>query len=389
MVWNLDLNEDGTTPHDKSFIRIPSVLNQSCAVRFRILIGSTASIDAVLHTSYPLDGSEFERTKFHSKKFNFNNSTELICEFRIQRPGPYQYYVTYKSVDTEENDYADCISCDSDEIPTVERVYRMFKDRRTPTSYFLVDPQLTLGGEHLALDGIALQSVNPKWLGPMKGWSKYLAGSSKMGYNMLHFIPMQQRGGSDSPYSLYSQLELSDDLFEGEKLSKEEKDQRLRMVCLEMYHKHRMMGITDMVWNHTAYNSDWLRDHPEAGFNLVNSPHLRSAYELDAKLCEFSKNLDKYGFDRMVSTAEQVDRLMEGVETHVIQPLKLWEFYVVDVEGTVSAVAEAWDQATFGLSDGDMAKAKQMQVHVDERKEWLRGFVLSNKGDGAHTLSTR
>ncbi|KAJ1956927.1 bifunctional 4-alpha-glucanotransferase/amylo-alpha-1,6-glucosidase, partial [Linderina pennispora] len=356
----------------------------SCAVRFRILIGSTASIDAVLHTNYPLDGSDYVRTKFHSKRFNFNNSTELICEFRIQRPGPYQYYVTYKSVDDEESDYTDCISCDSDEVPTLERVYRVFKDRRTPTSYFLVDPQLTLGGQHLALDGIALQSVSPKWLGPMKGWSKHLANSSKMGYNMLHFIPMQQRGGSDSPYSLYNQLELSDDLFEGEKLSKKEKDQRLRTVCLEMHHKHHLLGITDMVWNHTAYNSEWLRDHPEAGFNLVNSPHLRSAYELDAKLCEFSKNLPEYGFDRMVNTVEQVDSLMEGVNAHVIQPLKLWEFYVVDVEGTVQAVSDAWDKASVEMSADDIAKATELQG--DERNEWLQTFMINNN---PHTLSTR
>ncbi|KAJ1994055.1 bifunctional 4-alpha-glucanotransferase/amylo-alpha-1,6-glucosidase, partial [Coemansia thaxteri] len=94
MVWNLDLNEDGTTPSEKSFIRLPSVQNQSCAIRFRILIGSTASIETTLHTNYPLDSSPYVRTRFHQKQFNFGSPTELICEFRIQRPGPYQYYLT-------------------------------------------------------------------------------------------------------------------------------------------------------------------------------------------------------------------------------------------------------------------------------------------------------
>ncbi|KAJ1823103.1 bifunctional 4-alpha-glucanotransferase/amylo-alpha-1,6-glucosidase [Coemansia sp. RSA 2599] len=385
MVWNLDLNEDGTTPHDKSFIRLPSVGGtQSCAIRFRLLIGSTASIDAALHTNYPLDGSPYVRTKFHSKKFNFSNQTELICEFRIKRPGPYQYYVTYKSIDADADDRSDSIVSKSDVNPTVERIYRAFKHKRTPTAYFLVDPQLTLGGQPLPLDGIVLQSVSPKWLGKMNRWGAQLAVSSKMGYNMLHFIPMQQRGGSDSPYSLYSQLELSDDLFDPDTAA-DEKDQRLRETLLEMTHKHRLLGVTDMVWNHTAYNSDWLRDHPEAGFNLENSPHLRSAYELDAALVRFSRELANYGFDRMVGSVEDVDRLLDGVDQFVIQPLRLWEFYVIDVDAAVDAVGSEWDVA----AEAEMSEADRQTMDSlsgDLRNEWLRSYIV---GDHSHTLSTR
>ncbi|KAJ2585082.1 bifunctional 4-alpha-glucanotransferase/amylo-alpha-1,6-glucosidase, partial [Coemansia sp. RSA 1804] len=216
--------------------------------------------------------------------FNFNNQAELICEFRIQRPGPYQYYVSYKTLADIDDGSADV--CDdviaaagadaTTVIPAVERIYRDFKEHRTPVSYFLVDPQLMLAGQYLPLDGIVLQSVNPKWMGPMNAWSPHFASSHKTGYNMIHFIPMQQRGGSNSPYSLYNQLELSDDLFDGD-LTAAEKNARLRETLLEMTHKHRLLGITDMVWNHTAFNSDWLASHPEAGFNLENSPHLRSA----------------------------------------------------------------------------------------------------------------
>ncbi|KAJ2235727.1 bifunctional 4-alpha-glucanotransferase/amylo-alpha-1,6-glucosidase [Coemansia sp. RSA 485] len=384
MVWNLDLNEDGTTPHEKSFIRLPSVGGaQSCSIRFRLLIGSTASIDATLHTNYPLDGSAYGRTKFHQKKFNFNNQTDLICEFRIKRPGPYQYYVSYKSIDAQADDRSDSIAKTSDVNPMVERIYRGFADKRTPTAYFLVDPQLTLGGQPLALDGVVLQSVSPKWLGKMSSWRRQLAVSSKMGYNMLHFIPMQQRGGSDSPYALYNQLELSDDLFEpGTKA--EEKDQKLRETLLEMTHKHKLLGVTDMVWNHTAYNSDWLCDHPEAGFNLENSPHLRSAYELDAALVRFSQDLPNYGFDRMVSSVEDVDRLLEGVDQFVIQPLRLWEFYVIDVDAAIDAVGSAWDAAEAEMLDADRQGLDA--VDGDERNEWLRAYIV---GDRQHVLSTR
>ncbi|KAJ2867181.1 bifunctional 4-alpha-glucanotransferase/amylo-alpha-1,6-glucosidase, partial [Coemansia erecta] len=388
MVWNLDLNEDGTTPREKSFIRLPSVLTHSCAIRFRVLIGSTASIETVLHTNYPLDGSAYERTKFHAKEFNFNNQTDLICEFRIQQPGPYQYYVSYKTLDADDAaDDGEVVASHNDAIPTVERIYRDFKEHSTPISYFLVDPQLMLAGQHLPLDGIALQSLNPKWLGLMSDWSPHFAASHATGYNMLHFIPMQQRGGSDSPYSIYNQLELSDDLFT-KKLTAKEKHAKLRETLLEMTHKHRLLAVTDMVWNHTAYNSDWLSSHPEAGFNLENSPHLRIAYELDEALSAFSSNLGDYGLDRMVDSVEDVERLMQAMDKHVIEPLRLWEFYAVDIEAAVDEVSDAWDNAVDAQTIVSLEDKQALDALSDDdaRNEWLCKYVV---GGYSHVLSKR
>ncbi|KAJ1730889.1 bifunctional 4-alpha-glucanotransferase/amylo-alpha-1,6-glucosidase [Coemansia biformis] len=384
MVWCLDLSEDGTTPADKSFIRIPSVPGQSCALRFRILIGSTASTDAILHTNYPLDGSEYDRTRFHAKRFSSGGQTDLICEFRVQRPGPYQYYVSYKCIDTGADDCCDAIARGGDVNPLLERIYRAPKDHRTPTAYFLVDPQLTLAGQPLPLDGIVLQSVGPKWLGRVDCWAPHLAASSTLGYNMLHFLPMQQRGGSDSPYSLYNQLELSDDLFDMP-LDKAQKDTKLRETLLEMRHRHHLLGVTDMVWNHTAYNSDWLRDHPEAGYNLENSPHLRGAYELDVALVEFSRTIPDFGLDRVVRSVADVDRLMGAVSEHVIQPLRLWEFYVIDIDSAVESVGRAWDAAS-GALDADDGRAALEALSGDAADEWLRLYMV---GDRAHTHGGR
>lgn len=83
------------------------------------------------------------------------------------------------------------------------------------------------------------------------------------------------------------------------------------------------------------------------GYNLVNSPHLRPAYELDEAILEFSRNLEYYQLSRTVSSFDELQQIMSVFHDKVLSELKLWEFYVVNVEDEIRRLAE------YSLKKGD------------------------------------
>ena len=52
-----------------------------------------------------------------------------------------------------------------------------------------------------------------------------------------------------------------------------------------------MLSMVDVVLNHTANTSPWLADHPDACYNMDNSPHLRAAFELDEAIATCSRDI--------------------------------------------------------------------------------------------------
>lgn len=207
---------------------------------------------------------------------------------------------------------------------------------KTEKYYIDVSPSLKLGNEVLPLDALSIVSVVSKFMGKFpQDWESHLNGLSQRGYNMVHFTPLQQRGASNSPYSIYDQLTFDTELFPGG-----EKD--VAKMISEMEGNYKMLGLTDVVFNHTANNSKWLEEHPEAGYNMETAPWLQSALELDDALLEFGDNLGKYGLPTEFRTLDDLTKVIKTMRDVVIDGIRLWEFYAVDTKRNVEAVFQAY-----------------------------------------------
>jgi glycogen debranching enzyme len=103
-------------------------------------------------------------------------------------------------------------------------------------------------------------------MGPITNWDRFFNFIQYSGYNMIHFVPMQQRGSSDSPYSIADQLTFADDLFDSPTTTSCQERVRLVTDTLKrLEHHHGILSLSDVVWNHTSNDSAFLLDHPEAG----------------------------------------------------------------------------------------------------------------------------
>ncbi|XP_035597566.1 glycogen debranching enzyme-like isoform X2 [Oncorhynchus keta] len=287
-------------------------LEQGFELQFRL--GPTLQGRRVqVHTNYPAEGEKFDRLKFWP--LNWINPTgregysDKYCKLDLQVAGSYQYYFC---AGTEE---------------------------KTGSGYIVVDPVLRVGADNhvLPLDCIAIQTYLAKCLGPLDEWQDRLRVAKETGYNMIHFTPLQKLGMSRSCYSLANQLELNPE-FSTEGKNYTWKD--VGNLVEKLKKEWNMVCITDVVYNHTAANSRWLCLHPECGYNLVNSPHLKPAWVLDRALWHLTCDIadGKYSGHGVPAHIENEHQLhmLRGVLWDEIYPrTKLWEFYQVNVEKAV------------------------------------------------------
>lgn len=279
-------------------------------VRLLVGAGSPVARDGLIwHNCPPGADIDFERSRFYKRKVSTSFHKDDLIDLPIYHPGPYCFYLSFRN--------------DQEVLETTRKFY------------FVAPPSLHVNGRFMQLNSIALQSVVSKWMGA--DWDSVFQRIASKGYNMVHFTPLQQRGESNSPYSIKDQLKFDPEYFQDGK--------EVENMVKNLHKRYSMLSLTDIVFNHTANNSPWLLEHPDAGYNAETAPHLKAAIELDHELLQFSNNLKRLGYAVDLRSTDDLFKIMDGIKVHVLGSLKLWEFYVVDVNGTISSVEQLWDDA--------------------------------------------
>jgi glycogen debranching enzyme len=209
---------------------------------------------------------------------------------------------------------------------------------------------------NLPLDGLAILTVVSKWMGPLSGWREYFNEAKDRGYTMLHWTPLQERGESESPYSIRNQLVYEPSMFDDRTTDVDEGRARVEEVLRIAREEYGLLSLTDVVLNHTANDSPWLADHPEAGkfilsitreiltstigYSPANSPHLTPALELDTLIMDFSASLPSKGLPITVTSEQDVDTLVTALHEQ-LKALNMWEYYVLDINRERASVEAA------------------------------------------------
>lgn len=253
---------------------------------------------------------------------DFNRTLEISIP--IHDAGAYAFYTTYAELP------------DLQPGPTPDQAISKDALKKTPIYYIDVAPRLKLDGRPLPLPALSIFSVISKFMGKYPSdWDRHLRGISDRGYNMIHFTPLQARGASNSPYSLYDQLAWDPNCFPNG-------EEDIKHLVENLEKNHSLLSLTDIVLNHTANNTKWLQEHPDAGYNLKTAPWLEAAYELDTALLDLSEKLESLGLPTEVKSEDDLALIVDAIKKEVIAKLRLWEYYVLDVDRDAEAALESW-----------------------------------------------
>ncbi|KAI9850375.1 MAG: hypothetical protein M1838_005765 [Thelocarpon superellum] len=347
-VYLLPLTDSGAPDVPGRYISLPPPTVPPYVVRFSIEGTSSICREGSLWVNLPTKGEDFVKDHFREFKLRPDFSRNIEISIPIVAAGAFAFYTTHSTLP---------------DLATGS--VKALKPTCTPTYYIDVSPRLTINGGPLRLDALSIISVLSKSMGTYPPqWEAHLHSIGRRRYNMIHFTPLMHRGATNSPYSIYDQLAFDPLCFpKGE-------DDIVQLVD-RLERDHGMLALTDIVWNHTAMNSKWLEEHPEAGYNVDTAPWLESALELDTALLDISGKLASLDIPTDIQSEGDLRRLVDGVKLHVLESLKLWEYYVVDVKANATAAIQAWMEGKAGTSTTKSSLTDASHWPVREKADFL------------------
>lgn len=327
-------------------------LQKGWCLQFRLgpsLLGRRVS----LHCNHPASAeAEFDRAAYRVVPWSCDaasgseDDTAKYAEVPILRAGSFHYYFTFDGSATRQG-----------------------------SGYLTVDPVLTCGPDlstPLPLDCVQCQTVISKLLGPIPTWEGKLRVAKESGYNMIHFTPIQELGGSNSAYSLSDQLHLNPKFnYDGKTADIND----VEAITDKMRRDWKVLSICDIVLNHTANESQWLQTNPECTYNLINSPHLRPAYLLDAALHQLTLEVadgkwEFSGIPKEVDCEAHLQAIRSALHSSFLPRIKLDELFLID---TNNLVAQFLDLArTTPPSPNQSTLEEKQKVVIVRDSQWTR-----------------
>ena len=317
--------------------------------------------DIHLYTDYPAPGTLYERGKMRELQWTFSTrqptwDPDRYVEIELEFAGPYRFTFSRNS------------------------------EQQEGSGFFLVEPNLGYSPQ-----GICAQTYITKLMGPFAEWKDRLQVGKEAGYNMFHFTPIQQLGSSRSAYSISNHLRMDSTYFETghtpSEVAVKFKDQtgadqtlmvdssyvRMRELVKTLSQEWGVLSMVDVVWNHTAFDTPWLIQHPEVGYNLINSPHLRPAYALDVALATFSRDIAEgkwslLGIQPEVENEGQIHNISCRLLDTVFPQARLWEYSTCDVE----VLVDEFRTAVYRLNGGSHARPEGKRLHIVQDKQYRR-----------------
>ncbi|OJD16543.1 glycogen debranching enzyme [Emergomyces pasteurianus Ep9510] len=356
-VYLLPLTDNGAPDVPREFIYLPPPTDPAYSLRFVIEGSSPICRQGSLWVNIPKEGGRFERDVFTEYKLSPSFTRAIEIDISITSPGAFAFYITYTPPPSLS---ASPSSDQQDKYDTQDQ-------HRSQTHYLNISPRVTLNNIHLPLTSLSVISVLSKFMGQYPtDWNRHLQSIARRGYNMVHFTPLMARGVSNSPYSIYDQLTFDTACFPNGETEVADLVERMERT-------HGLLALTDVVWNHTANNSSWLAEHPEAGYSVATAPWLEAAWELDTALLRYSEQLAELGLPVRFSSVNDLVAVMGQMRANVIDKIRLWEFYAVDVQRDVRATVEAYIRGNIRIPEGGFGD------HTIGGLEEIRAWSLQEK----------
>lgn len=213
-------------------------------------------------------------------------------------------------------------------------------ESKSRTVRFIVDPVLNIQGKPIPTSALCIQTNYGRCIGYVEEWLQNLKPISELGYNMIHLPPFQEVGAK-SHYSLKDQLQISKFLFPPE-FPQEKRWDVFRSEIKKIEDQLGIVFMADIVLNHTNPETEWLKEHPEAGYNLENSPHLRPAYYVDKTIYELSLAIAE-GKVQGLPADLQVSH-MPALRDYLLNGLhhsQLHKYFTIDVDEAIKQLLAA------------------------------------------------